>query len=575
MTQQIQDLLDRRAQLRRARSAWESHWQELAQAMHPRRADFTQVRQPGERRHETQYDGTPIQARRELAAAIGGLLMPKGERWVTLRAADEALNDRTEVKRWLRAAEDRLFAALYDPRANFMAAHGEVDDDLVTFGTAALFIGEGQRLDHLVFRALHLRQTLIAPDHDGRIDTVFLDEMLTARQAAQRFGREALGAKTREALDGRRGADPDARFEFVQAVLPRHERDPRSARATDLPFANVVIDVASDHLVLEDGFHEFPLAVPRWDTASGEIYGRSPGMVALPDANTLNQMGKTLLKAGQKAVDPPLLVASDSVKGTLHQQPGRATYFDADAARALGRIPVMPLQTGANLPLGREMQRDVREMVWGAFFRNVLRLPADGPQMTATEITQRRREFIQTIGPVFGRLEPAYPAVIVTRAFGILFRAGLLPSAPPVLVEGGGIRFRYASPIEKLRAEIDALGVSQWLSDLAPIAAVEPAILDNVDTDAAAKFFAEARGVPPELLRASEARGEIRAARTQGVVEEQAASDAERLIDGAARVSAVVQGAGAPAAGGVSAPPTGAAEKVLAELAALQAAPSA
>lgn len=404
-----------------------------------------------------------------------------------------------------------------------MAVQGEVDDDLVTFGTGIMYIGEAQALDRLLFRSVHLKQAVIALNADGVVDTIFIDEDLTAPQAAQRFGKESLGPKTQEAL-ARDGAKGDKKFTFTQAVFPREAYDPRSRRAADMPFASVVIDQSSQHRVLDTGFSEFPCAVPRWDTASGETYGRSPGMVALPDANTLNQIGKTLLKAGQKAVDPPLLVASDSVKGTLRQQPGRATYFDAQAAKALGRVPIMPMATGANIPLGREMQADVRNMVWAAFFRDLLRLPADGPQMTATEIVERKREFLQTIGPVFGRLEPSYPAVIVERSFNILMRANALPPMPAVL-EGAQVRFEYASPIEKLRKQVDALAVTQWFADLAPMAQADISVLDNVDGDAAARFFAEARGVPPTLLRATEQRDQLRLSRLGDVALEGVASD--------------------------------------------------
>src|SRR3546814_11589953 len=123
---------------------------------------------------------------------------------------------------------------------------------------------------------------------------------------------------------------------------------------------------SSDLLVSESGYQEFPFAVPRWDTSSGEVYGRSPGMIALPDANTLQQMGKTLLVAGHKAVDPPLLVGDDSVLGTPKTFPGGITTFDMQAARDLGRIPIEPLQTGFHLPPGRALQKDARDKGGGA-----------------------------------------------------------------------------------------------------------------------------------------------------------------------------------------------------------------
>jgi hypothetical protein len=38
---QIEDLLSRHKRLKDQRRVWESHWQELAEVMLPRRADFT------------------------------------------------------------------------------------------------------------------------------------------------------------------------------------------------------------------------------------------------------------------------------------------------------------------------------------------------------------------------------------------------------------------------------------------------------------------------------------------------------------------------------------------------------
>ena len=68
------DLLDRHARLKAERSVWERHWQQLAEVMLPKRAEFTAPSMPGEKRTAEIYDGTPMLARRGLATAIDGLL---------------------------------------------------------------------------------------------------------------------------------------------------------------------------------------------------------------------------------------------------------------------------------------------------------------------------------------------------------------------------------------------------------------------------------------------------------------------------------------------------------------------
>ena len=120
MSGDVQDLIGRQKRLADSRRPWDAHWQELAETLLPRRADFTTARSPGDKRTEKQFDGVPMQAARGLAAALDGMLKGKSTRWFSIKAADEGLNRRTEVKQWLEAAEDRMYGAFYDPRGRFL-----------------------------------------------------------------------------------------------------------------------------------------------------------------------------------------------------------------------------------------------------------------------------------------------------------------------------------------------------------------------------------------------------------------------------------------------------------------------
>lgn len=237
-------------------------------------------------------------------------------------------------------------------------------------------------------------------------------------------------------------------------------------------------------------------------------------MLALPDANTLQQMGKTNLIAGHKIADPPLLAASDAVFGTPRTFPGGITYFDASLARELGGRVVTPLQTGANVPVTREMQGDAREQIFASFFRNVLNLPVDVPRMTATEVLERKDEFLRTIGPVFSRLEDDYPAVIVRRTFRILLRAGVFPPPPEAMVNRS-IRFRFQSAVEQARRQIEAAGAARAFELMAPLGSVQPEIWDNFNGDEMARDVPETFGLPTKWMRDIDTRDEIRATRAE------------------------------------------------------------
>lgn len=528
----VEEEIRRWKALKKDRNNFDQLWQEIADIMFPKRADITQDTLPGEKRTDIIYDGTPMLARRGLASAIDGLLKPKTSQWFTMQVADADLNEIDAVKRWLSEAQDRMWNAIYSREARFVQRTGEVDNDLVAFGIGILFIGERSDLGGLVFKSIHPKQIVIAENADGIIDTVYYDFPLTARQANQKFGDE-VGKPIKDVLNNK--AADNKEFTFVQVVKPRSERDGRSKLDTDLPFASVTIDVEGNKVVEETGFHEMPFAIPRWDTASGEVYGRSPAMIALPDANTLQAMGKTMLVAGQKAVDPPLWMLDDGVIGVPRTFPGGITIVDSESARAAGGSPFDVLNTGSNIPLGREMQNDTRSQVEAAFFRNVFNLPVEGPQMTATEVIERKEQFIREIGPVFGRLESDYIGHIVERVFGIMMRAGAFPEPPEVLFDRE-IKFTFRSPIQQARKQIESAAAAQSMQLLAPFVQADPSILDNFNGDEIVRSSPEAFGIPIEWIRSEEeveqlrqARAEAQQAREQMEATQQAADVANKV----------------------------------------------
>ena len=429
-------------------------------------------------------------------------------RWFRIRSEDAEIAGDGEVEAWLRDVDRRMWRAIFDDKARFSDRSFEVDLDLVTFGTGVFFVEEivGRGLN---FRAFHLRDTLVAENNLGEIDTVFRTLRLTARQAAQQFGEDRLGAKTREALRDEAGKS-EARFRFLHVVVPRDDADAAGRR-----FASKWIDVASEHLIGEGGYHEFPYAVPRWETVTGEVYGRSPGMLALADAQTLNAMSATLLKAGQKAVDPPLLVAQEGLVSSVRLFPGGINYVDYSAVPS-GRPPIDPLQSGAQMPLGLEMENQRRDMIWAAFFRNVLQLPVAAPQMTATEVLERKQEFLRVIGPTFARLEASYIAPMVNRVFGLMMRAGAFAPMPAAL-QGRRLRFEFDSPVSQAQKQIEALAMRGALEQAAPLLELDPAAADNIDNDKAVRLIFEANGADG-LLRGAEDVALLRTVRAEAAL---------------------------------------------------------
>jgi len=520
----IKALIKRFESLQQKRSKWHGLWDDLARVMLPRRLGFATEVVPGSSRTEDIYDGTPMQAARGLSNAIGGMLRPDGQDWFSIKATDDRIDNTDEAKDWLADSENRLRAALDNPKARLRQATGEADMDLVVFGTAAMFVGRAR--NHLLFQTLHLKDVVIFFNEQGEPEGAFQVRKFTLAQARDRFG-DALSEDTRRRI-GEGKLDEEIRI--LRAVVPRPGGDVNAMLSRNLPFTDLHIEMEAEHLLETEGFHEFPFVVPRWDTTSGEEYGRSPGMIALPDANTLQAMGETMLIAGQRAADPPLAVPNDGFFNEANTFPGGLSYYDVETAVQVRGNPFFPIESGANLPLSREMQGDTREQIFAAYFRNVLNLPIDGPQMTATEVIQRKEEFIREIGPVFGRLETDYTAPMIERAFNIMLRTGRLAEVPEIL-QGSNVRFEYESPVKRIRQQAEAVAARQWAVETMELAQVKPGALDLINEDGLVRFTGEALGVPHEIINGNKQVQALREQRQAQVQAQQAAAGAQQVAD--------------------------------------------
>ena len=405
-TDLTRDLLSRFDRLEGQRQNWETHWQEVADYMQPRKADVTKTRSKGDKRMEMIFDSSPIQAVELLAASLHGMLTNPATPWFTLRFKENDIENEDEAKIWLESATAAMYTAFN--RSNFQQEIFELYHDLITFGTAAMYIEEDDE-DLLKFSTKHIAEIFIAEDDKGRIDTVYRKFNLSARALVQKFGN-----KVSQNIKVMSEKDPYQDVDILHCVYPRADFNPKLKDQENMPFESVYLEMGSGDELSVSGFKEFPYVVPRYLKASNEIYGRSPAMTALPDVKMLNEMSKTTIKAAQKQVDPPLLVPDDGFLLPVRTVPGGLNFY-----RSGTRERIEPLNIGANNPLGLNMEEQRRDSIRNAFYVNQLQLQ-QGPQMTATEVIQRNEEKMRLLGPVLGRLQSELLKPLIDRAFAII-----------------------------------------------------------------------------------------------------------------------------------------------------------
>jgi hypothetical protein len=508
-TDLAKNLLKRYDRLKSQRQNWESHWQEVADYMQPRKADVTKTRSRGDKRTELIFDSSPLQSVELLAASLHGMLTNPSTPWFSLRFKAEDIEFEDEAKEWLESATETMYAAFN--KSNFQQEIFELYHDLITFGTAAMFVEEDDE-DILKFSTRHINEIFIAENDKGRIDTVFRKFKLSARAAIQKFGDVSTNIATVAKKD------PYEEVEMLHAVYPRSDFDPKKQDKQNMPFESVYIEAGTGEELSVSGFREFPFVVPRYLKASHEIYGRSPAMTALPDVKMLNEMSKTTIKSAQKQVDPPLLVPDDGFILPVRTVPGGLNFY-----RAGTRDRIEPLNIGANTPLGLNMEEQRRNSIRNAFYVNQLMMQT-GPQMTATEVIQRNEEKMRLLGPVLGRLQSELLKPLIDRAFALILRKNLFKPAPEFL-SGKDIEIEYVSPLAKAQKSSELQSIMRAIEIMGSLSNIAP-VFDHINMDKLVRHLADIVGVPQKILKP---QSELNAERQQAQAQQEQMMQMQQL----------------------------------------------
>lgn len=505
-------LLKRLERLKGLRSTWESHWQEIADYIVPRKADITVRRTAGDKRTENVFDGTAIHAAEMLSASLHGMLTNPSTQWFGLDYLDNNLNSDDEAKEFIEVVGDIMHREFQ--RSNFAEQVHELYHDLITFGTGVMFIDRAPDNQRGVrFATRHISECYLSEDQYGRVDTVFREYKLPLRAMVRQFGIENIGEKMRKKHE----KDPYEEIKLVHIVMPRDERDANKIDSKNMPWASIHIEPETKLVLREGGYQEFPYCCPRFLKASFEQgYGRSPSYTALPDTKMINAMSEVTIKAAQKQVDPPLMVPDDGFILPVNTKPAGLNFY-----RSNTRDRIEPLNIGANNPLSLQTEEQRRTQIRSCYYVDQL-IMAQGPQMTATEVMARQEQAMRLLGPVLGRLQAELLQPCIERVFQVLNRQNIFPPVPEIVTEVSGMQIEYVSPLAKAQRQTDVQSIIRMFELLSPLASVDASVFDHLDMDGLVRYITKALAIP-----ASVTRGEMEIAMARRQRAEQQQQEAE------------------------------------------------
>jgi len=510
------------AALKSARQPVEATWDIIRKYVMPMRSDFlgdTNEASLDWRQNRDVFDGTASQGLETLSASLHGSLTSPASQWFELAFRDRELLKDAEAKKWIQNAAKQCYNALID--SNFNLEVNETYIDLVGYGTSIIVQEEDPDEEGaVIFKSIPLQEIVFEEDRHGTVLNLYRSVKRTPLQIIDQF-------ETVPSIATEKAKLPDQQNKKMSVIFCIFKRKSKSGNMNasgilaplERPYGYKWILEDTQELLEEGGYYEMPAYAPRWRKAQGSQWGFSPSHLALPDILTANQIKELLLVAGEKTIDPPLVMTERGVLSDIDTGAGGLNVVgDMDAFKELSsnlKVDVSELNLS-------QIQASIRQ----TYYVDQLQLKESGT-MTATE-TQVRYELMQRLlGSTAGRIENDLLSPTIQRTFNILFRAGKLGDVPVSVAESEGkLDVVYTSPLARAQRVDQASNIERWLQSVANTAQIHPEITDIPSWDNVFTQQADLLGVPADLINNADKITKIRNDRAKAQQEQAQAEQA-------------------------------------------------
>lgn len=507
------ELRQRFEHLKEQRTSWEPMWRDIRDFILPDFGVFDgEDPTSGSKRYLRIVDAEATNAADILAAGLLNGVSSPSRPWLRLTTLDGDLDQTPAVKEWLDEVQRTML--LVFAKADVYNQLHQSYLELPVFGQACTIARpHPSRIVNL--QNLTIGEYWFAEDQYGSVDTLYRRTGMTAKQMVQHWGIDGVSKAVQSAYR----ENPFKRFNVVQAIEPRLDRDIMKRDSVNKAFRSVYFEEDSqNHILSESGYDDFPAMCPRWMTCGGSQYGRGPGAKALSASKSLQQLQSRLATLVDYLTDPPALVPPSFAEDPELFLPG-------------GRIPVQVneeavVRTAWQLSTSPEAVQALitarKEEIQRLFYVNVFQMIATtyNNDRTATEIAALEQEKVMMLGPVLERLHSELLDPLVTSTFNFMVEANKIPE-PPEELQGRTLNVEYISILAEKQKNSSAEGIIKLTQEIGMLAQINPSSLDKLDTDKAIDTLADINGVPPSLIVSGEKVAMIRKARQQQQAQQQ------------------------------------------------------
>lgn len=541
------DLLEIDSRMFSAKESIDSLHQEIAEFFYPERANFTQEITYGEEFASHLTDFYPVLVRRELGDQIGSMVRPSDREWFKAIASNQDISRDRAAAEFLEFMTNVNRSILYSRDSSYRRAAKENEHDFASFGMGWTQVSYNKNRDNLIFRTHHGKDCAGAEGPDGQVWHVHRKCDMRAHVMAHWFGEEKLPQPVKDAL---RNKDVKTPFKVRHIFIPLEIYDPYRKFPKGAKWADIYV-TEEGKILQENPAFTFDYIVDRWQTVSGHFYAFSPAtIIALPQARMLQRMMMTIIEAGEKQVDPPLIATEDAITSPIDISSSGVTYIDSEYDERLGAA-LRPLELGKNVGLGIDLVRDARALLADAFYINKLApLASAQREKTAYETAQLVSEYIRHALPLFDPIEDEWTGrtldlvtekVMRAGGYGPVDRNGIPVDMPDILL-GQNITYEFNNSLKEARDRQTINAFQESGALIATAAQLDPSTVAEVDIRTAFRdAFGSVPGGRADWLVDQKAAAQARAAMQEQMAMQQQLTTAGQAAEVAGQAGQAAQ----------------------------------
>lgn len=462
-------------------------------------------------------------------------LCPPGTQYFQFSPMDKSLQELQEARAWFAAASVRFFEML--GASNYSVETGEAFEDLGWAGILNVAV-EADPDAVFRFRNYHISEYYVAEDGRKVIDQVYRSFRESARNIADKYNLpgDSIPEEIRKNAESANIADYDKKYTLIHAVFPN-----RDYKITDQgepmlgnenkPWKSVTVCKETKSIIRDSGFDFLPYTVARFEKKAKSIYGYSPGLRILRTAKILNSAMHTLMKFGQKQVDPPVALDMASYKGTppmWFDHPGALNPYDSTTG---GRPPQAIAPVGSPV-VTAELIAKWEQAISSAYFVNLFNMIQQLAENTRNdrtkfEIMQLVNEKQTLIIPIVAHIIDEFFQPLFLKAFHIALAAGAFGPLPDFMRMHGvpAVKVAFNSPLA-LAAKLSQVRVIfDTVQQVGALAELDGgAALDLLEFDEIGRFLVECGGLDPRFIASAvkvKQKREARAQQQQAMLQQQ------------------------------------------------------